>query len=304
MPAANLVQLSDSDGSLAVIAPELGGWLLRYARSMPSHGLVEALHFSQAVVDRYPKEMYAGSPILFPLVSFNHAQGKDHHYQWNEKVYALPQHGFARRTKWTVVDQSDASVTLELRDSDATRGGYPFSFVHRVNYRLIAGRLHWEQIVENLSTEAMPFCTGFHPYFAVPLTPKSERSTCFVEIPDSKRMIMHDRGASFTQKSFPSQNWSVQEDVSDTLFLGGLKKHEFVLVDPGSELEVIFNFEKAPQHRFAALWAKTPNEPYFCVEPWTALPNSFSRTKDRELILLEPQQSFRAAMWMELRGMA
>ena len=80
MPALNLVQLSDSEGGLAVVAPELGGWLLRYARTMPEHGCVDALHFSQAVVDRYPKEMCAGNPILFPLVSFNHLPGQDHHY--------------------------------------------------------------------------------------------------------------------------------------------------------------------------------------------------------------------------------
>lgn len=304
MSAQSFVTLSDSDGSVAVIAPQLGGWLLRYARQTPNHGLVEALHYSQEIVDRYPKEMYAGSPILFPLVSFNHAQGKDHHYEWNGKLHALPQHGFARRSAWTVAAQTDSSATIELRDSESSRANYPFSFCHRVTYQLVDGRLHWEQVVENHSSETMPFSTGFHPYFAVPFTNKSERASCFVEVPEGKRMMLHDRGASFAQKEFPSQNWSVQEDVSDTLFLGGFKKHEFVLVDPGSELEVVFNFEEAPQHRFAALWAKTPDQPFFCVEPWTALPNSFTRTKDRELILLEPQKTFRAAMWMELRKMA
>ncbi len=43
-----LLQLTDPTGTLAVIAPELGGWLLRYARPTARHGLVEALHFSQA----------------------------------------------------------------------------------------------------------------------------------------------------------------------------------------------------------------------------------------------------------------
>jgi len=66
----------------------------------------------------------------------------------------------------------------------------------------------------------------------------------------------------------------------------------------------VFNFEEAPQHRFIAIWSKTTSEPFYCLEPWTALPNSFSRVKDRELILLEPQKTFRAAMWIELRPMA
>ncbi|PYK99612.1 MAG: hypothetical protein DME19_08065 [Verrucomicrobia bacterium] len=97
----------------------------------------------------------------------------------------------------------------------------------------------------------------------------------------------------------------MQEEVADTMFLTDLKKQELILIDPVSELEVGFNFEEAPQHRFVAIWSRTTNEPFYCLEPWTALPNSFSRqSKDHELILLEPQKTFRAAMWMELRPMA
>ena len=98
MADKNLVVLTDPDGTTAVIAPELGGWLLRYARQTPKHGLVEALQFSQAVVDRYPREMYAGIPVLFPLVSNNRVGDQEHHYQWNGNVFEMPQHGFARRT--------------------------------------------------------------------------------------------------------------------------------------------------------------------------------------------------------------
>lgn len=296
--------LVDGEGATAVVAPSLGGWLLRYARPLGAHGLVEALHCSQAVIDRYPREIYAGNPILFPLVSFNHTAGKEHHYEWNGQVYEMPQHGFARRSKWTVVEEKPASVTMELQDNESTRAHYPFSFRHCVTYHLEHGRLHWEQVIENRSPEPMPFATGFHPYFNVPLSSKSERGACFVEVPEGKRMTMHDRGASFSAKPFPAQNWSVQEDVSDTLFLAGLKKQEVALVDPASELEVVLNFEDAPMHRFLALWAKTPEAPYFCIEPWTSLPNAFSRPKDKDLVVLQPQATFRAAMRMELRPMA
>ena len=76
MAAKSFATLTDTDGTIAVIAPELGGWMLRYARKTQKHGLVDALHFSQAVVDRYPREMYAGIPILFPLVSKNRGSAK------------------------------------------------------------------------------------------------------------------------------------------------------------------------------------------------------------------------------------
>ena len=304
MPERNLVTLTDTDGTTAVVAPELGGWLLRYARPTARHGLVQALHCSQTVIDRYPRGIYAGNPILFPLVSSNRVGEQEHHYAWNERVFEMPQHGFARRVKWNVIEQTATSVTMELTDSEATRANYPFAFRQRLKYYLTQGRLGWEQVIENRSTETLPFSTGFHPYIQIPLTSKSERKVCFVEIPEAKRLTPVGRNERFTSRPFPAQNWSVQEEVVDTIFLTDLKKRELILIDPSSELEVVLNFEDAPQHRFVALWSQSTETPFYCVEPWTALPNAFSRRKDRELILLEPQKTFRAAMWLELRPMA
>lgn len=304
MASANLITLSEPGGATAVIAPELGGWLLRYARPMGQHGLVEALQCSQAVIDRYPREMYAGNPILFPLVSKNRVGDKDHCYEWNGQLYEMAQHGFGRKSKWSVVESDSQRVVMELTDNEATRAQYPFAFRQRLSYWLAQGRLNWEQVIENRSEVPMPFSTGFHPYFKIPLTDKSERSACFVEIPEAKRYSPQGQFERFTSKPFPAQNWSVAEDVSDTMYLGDLKKQELILIDPVSELEVVYNFEEAPRHRYAAIWSKTTSEPYYCLEPWTALPNAFSRTRDHELILLEPQKTFRAAMWMELRKMA
>ncbi len=95
MPKPDLIEITDPTGALAAIAPELGGWLLRYARPTAKHGLMEALHFSQAVVDRYPKEMWAGNPLLFPMVSFNHLPGREHHFARRRRG-ASGAHAFGR----------------------------------------------------------------------------------------------------------------------------------------------------------------------------------------------------------------
>lgn len=294
------IQLKDTDGSLAVIVPELGGWLLRYARPT-RHGLVDALHFNQAVVDRYPQEMWAGNPLLFPMVSFNHLPGREHHYAWGGREFALGQHGFARRSAWRVTSRGEAELTLELTDSEATRGAYPFAFCHRVTYRLAAGRLHFEQTVVNRGGEPMPFSTGIHPYFQVPLTPRGERSQCFVKLPACDHLATDARYEQFTPTAQPAQSLPVARDVAATMFLGAFSHRELVLVDPRSELEVALNWEGAPQHRYCALWARTKEAPFYCLEPWTALPNSFTRGTPGEVIVLKPGEEFRATMWMELR---
>ena len=295
------IELKDATGALAVIAPELGGWLLRYARPTAKHGLVDALHFGQAVVDRYPKEMWAGNPLLFPMVSFNHLPGREHHYAWGGREFALGQHGFARRSAWSVVARAESALTMELTDSDATRAVYPFAFVHRVTYRLDAGRLHFEQTMENRGAEPMPFSTGIHPYFQVPLTPRGERNRCFVKIPACHRLTPDARHEHFTATPQAASELSVAQDIAHTLFLGEFAKPELTLVDPASELEIVLNWEDAPQHRYCALWSRTTDAPFYCLEPWTALPNSFTRAQPGEVIVLAAGETFRAAMWMELQ---
>ena len=300
LPTDQCIELTSPDGALAVIAPELGGWLLRYARPT-KHGLVDALHFSQAVVDRYPKEMWAGNPLLFPMVSFNHLPGREHHYAWAGREFPLGQHGFARRSVWNVVARSASAVTIELTDSDATRAAYPFAFRHAVTYRLDGGRLHFEQVVENRAAEPMPFSTGIHPYFQVPLTPRGERNRCFVRIPACHRLTPDARHGSFASAAQPATELSVGTDVAHTLFLGEFSRPELALVDPVSELEILLNWQGAPRHRYCALWSRTTDAPFYCLEPWTALPNSFTRAQPGELVVLAPGETFRAAMWMELR---
>jgi galactose mutarotase-like enzyme len=302
MPAHTLITIADDSGALAAVAPELGGWLIRYARPIAPHGCVEALHWSQEVVDRYPREMYAGNPILFPLASFNRVGDKDHCYDWAGRRYELPQHGFARRLPWNVTARTPDSVTIELRDTPTTRPAYPFSFRHALTYRLKAGRLYFDQTVENLSPEPMPFSTGFHPYLCVPSTRAGRRASCFVELPGGTRFTTVNRHERFDTAPAPAGRLSVDVDAAETFFYGDFERREIRLVDDSSGLETCLNFEGSQRHRFLACWAKTTREPYYCIEPWTALPNVFGRDAREEMILLEPRDTFRAAFWMEVRS--
>lgn len=296
---AKLITLRDQTGAEALIAPALGGWLLRYTRPLTGLGAVDGLYFSQAVVDRYPNRMYAGNPLLFPQVSFSHLPNAEHHYRWEGRSYALPQHGFARRSVWQVTDSSQASLTMELTDSSETREAYPFAFRCIVSYELRDGRLHFRQGVENRDERRMPFSTGIHPYFPVPVTARGKREACLVEISSGSKMIPGQDWESWTSEPFAAQFLSVQEDVSGTLFLADLYEKEIGLVDPDSGVRITLNFSGAPLHRFVALWSQSTSAPFYCIEPWTALPNAFRREAG-ELIVLEPGQRFDASMWIDI----
>ncbi|HEV8542263.1 MAG TPA: hypothetical protein VGR78_07725 [Verrucomicrobiae bacterium] len=293
-----LITLREGAEAKVLIAPELGGWLLRYARHFPKLGYVDALHFSQEVVDRYPNQMYAGNPLLFPMVSFNHLADQENHYPWEGHIYPLPQHGFARRSKWKVMEVQESRVSMVLTDTAATRAPYPFSFRCMVNYQLSNSRLEFQQTIENCGKEVMPFSTGIHPYFPVPITSDGERANCFVELPAAQQVIPGANWESWSTKEFSRRHLPVSEDVSGTLFLTDLAKPEVSLVDPVSGLRITLSFEGAPKHRFLAIWSKSPEDPFYCLEPWSALPNSFSRAT--ELLRLEPGEKFEASIWLEI----
>ncbi len=295
------IDLQDATGAQATVLPALGGWLLRYARRVEGHGLVEALRDDEAVVARYPKEMWAGNPILFPVVSYTHRPGAENHYEWAGKQYPLPQHGFARRSPWSVLKQSPSSVTMELTDSDATRAVYPFRFRYELTYRLDEGRLHLEQVIENLSSEPMPFAAGFHPYLRLPLSPSSHRNDCLIRCPRGMRYNPVGFSEAFFTEPFPEQDVPVAQNTSGLLMTGDLASREFALVDTAAGLEVVLNWEGSPAYRFCALWTRTVTENFYCIEPWTALPNTFSRPDDRELILLASGETFRSTLWMDVR---
>jgi galactose mutarotase-like enzyme len=158
----------------------------------------------------------------------------------------MPAHGFARKTPWKVTAQETDQVELELTDSDATRAVFPFAFRYRLTYRLQEGRLHWQQVIENLSSEPMPFGVGFHPYLPMPLSAGSKRSDCVIRIPRATRFNPIGRGDAYFSEPFPEQELPATVDTGATLLLGNLRSQELALVDRAARLEVVVNWDGAP----------------------------------------------------------
>jgi len=102
-----------------------------------------------------------GLPLMIP----NFSRLKDG--IWKEKGTTLPVHGFGRNLPWTVIEQDQTSISLQLQSSDATRPNYPYEFTFTVDLMVGEGMLTYILTMENRSHEVMPLAPGFHPYFAV-----------------------------------------------------------------------------------------------------------------------------------------
>ena len=297
------IELASAEGARAFIIPGLGGWLTEFSVQLPGVGRVHAIHHDEEVVARYPREMWAGMPLLFPLVSYNHLAGQEHAYEWAGKRYPMPQHGFARRKPWRL-EYSDASnVSISLSADEETLAVYPWNFRYDLTFRLEATVLRWEQRIANRSDSPMPFSAGFHPYFRVPFLPGSQRSDCVVRCPEGIRFRPTGGALCFEQEPFRGQLWPVSEDVNGTLLLGDLGNREFSLIDRTARAEVRFSWEGAPRYPYCAIWSRTTNAPFYCIEPWTSLPNSFRRG-GAELIILAPGEAVTSRFELEVRKSA
>lgn len=288
------VQLQTGDAE-AVVHPSLGGWLTRYRRRLASNEWIEVIHHDPEVEARYPREMWAGNPILFPMVSFNHLPGADHHYQWNGLKFPLPQHGFARRSSWELANRSSDAVTMDLKSSPDTLAVYPWEFRCRLTYQLQSGRLNAAHEVTNLSSAPMPFSLGIHPYLRIP----GPRQDCCVRCPRATRFNPIGRSDEYFTEPFAASDLPLDRDYNATIQLGDLARNECRLVNRDTGTQILLNWEDAPAFRRMALWSRTPRDPFFCIEPWSALPNAFTRAEPGEITVLEPGATWRAAWWLD-----
>lgn len=119
------------------------------------------LYLDAATLADPSKNVRGGIPVLFPT------PGKLTNDRWAFSAYegSQPQHGFARKQPWQVVERYDHEVTLRL-DQPATPD-WPWPCSLQIRYLLDGATLRLEPRVTNRGSTDMPFGLGFHPYFAV-----------------------------------------------------------------------------------------------------------------------------------------
>jgi galactose mutarotase-like enzyme len=212
-----------------------------------------------------------GIPILFPICG----NLPDNTYTHNGHTYTLKQHGFARELPWEVIDritQDRVAITLGLDSNDQTRQVYPFDFQVRFTYALQGDALEIHQQYTNTSSEAMPFATGLHPYFAV-----ADKSKLKVDIPATQYQSKQDPAA----QPFSGQFDFEQEEID--VALRPLSRQDAVVTDGDRHLQLKVEYDSS--YSTLVFWA-VEGKDFYCLEPWSA-PRNAINTGD-SLLHLEP----------------
>lgn len=244
------------------------------------------------------KEWQRHAPILFPIVG----KLKNNQYTLNEKIYSLPQHGFARDKEWLCTLHTDTILQFELTDDDETFKMYPFHFSLLAEYELQENVVKITFKVFNPYHSILPFSIGFHPAFNT----FGQLDECYLKFNRKNKSLSLLR--SFLSEGLISkQKESISFDKTEVKKLQ-LSTHLFdndalVFEDGGIESIALENSSlnysiqvSASNCRHWGIWTKSNCNKFICIEPWMGLADTTDHDGNffnkKDMILLDAYQSW------------
>ena len=205
------------------------------------------------------------SPILFPIVG--KAPGDE--IALEGKRYPMKQHGFARRSEFTLIEAGPDFCRHRLTSNTETLAVYPYDFTLTLEHRLNGAALTVTATVENTGSDSMPYGIGFHPAFRWPL-PGAEGQAHGITLangaePQLAQLADGLIAPELLPSPFRAGKLVLSHDLFEAdalIFPEGAGEALTYGVDGGPALA--FTFDNLPN---LALWQK-PGAPFLCVEPW------------------------------------
>jgi galactose mutarotase-like enzyme len=254
-------EFSDStSGDLLRVVPERGGLISGWRCSGHEVVYLDLERFLDPA-----QSVRGGFPVLFPITGGL----PDNRLPLPQGEFSLGQHGFARQLPWRMEPLADGrGIQLQLSDTPETLTAYPFHFRLSMEVRLAPAALEISTVVENRSTDVMPFSFGLHPYFNL-----SSLAAAQVE-------------------GLPPQclNHLTMEEASTAAQMERLASGIDLLVKPTGTVRLVdeaagTSLELQLSHPLdlVVLWTEPPR-PMVCMEPWSA-PRQALLSGDRRLEL-------------------
>lgn len=209
------------------------------------------------------------APILFPIVG----KVKNLQYKVDGKTYELPQHGLARISDFSVINQEENSITFELKYSEETLKVYPFKFSLHITYTLLENGVNVQYAVNNLDDKNILFSIGAHPAFMCPIEEGltlddyyfkfNEKENCPIMLLTSEGLFTREK-KDFMKDSdiIPLSNDLFKNDA---LVFDSLKSNKISIESKKSNKSLTVDFTGFTH---LGLWAPATGAPFVCIEPW------------------------------------
>lgn len=212
------------------------------------------------------------APVLFPIVGALRGGKAKIDGDW----YEMGQHGFARKTEFSLSEQTESSVAMRLTSSFETKKMYPFAFSLTVTYTLTENGVKTAFSVENKGEKVMPFSIGGHPGFNIPAGEKADFEDYVIAFPqpetqhcpviDTSCALIDDTRTLFAleqEKEIPLRHSLF---YGDALIFENLHSQSVKVWNPKSGRGVEMDFSGFP---LFGIWSAKNDGPYVCLEPWT-----------------------------------
>jgi galactose mutarotase-like enzyme len=268
-PVPELARLESGRAS-AELAPAVGARLMRW-----SIGGRAVLHWPAGADWSAPAKIRGGNPLLFPFIARTFLDGKIGFWRGPDGVVRpAPMHGLVRAAEFRTEWAEPARIRMSVAWHEGMAEAFPFPFVFGVEYALEGEALAVVFTVENTGREAMPFSVGNHFYFEVPA---SERDRWFLDAP-CRRWARQEKDGAIAAAGPPGTGASLADPALVDLFHISPARHGVVLRHGTDGRRVVFDLPDGaggrPVWHALTTWTESAESDFYCVEPWTALPDA------------------------------
>ncbi len=234
----------------------------------------------ELMTDADPAFWSGHAPLLFPIVG---ALAGDA-YRLGGRSFAMPRHGFARRSEFAQVEAEAGRALFRLDASEASRAVYPFDFRLDMAFALTGATLAITATVSNRGETAMPFSFGYHPAFAWPLpyggAAEDHRIVFDRDEPAPIRRLDPATGLVEPEPQPSPVKGKVYAPThadfeADALIWDRLESRSLTYGVPGQpRLRIDF-----PDTPMLGIWQK-PGARFLCIEPWAGIADPLGFTGD------------------------
>lgn len=222
---------------------------------------------AELMTDADPAYWTGRAPLLFPIVGA--LAGDRYTLMPGGPAYAMPKHGFARRSRFETVLADGARAVLRLTDSDATRAAYPFAFRLDMAFALDGATLAMTATLTNTGDDDLPASFGYHPAFAWPLpygAARGDHAMTFDAAEGPEVLRLDADGLIAGTRPSPLEGRTLP--LADALF-----DDDALIWAPVASRGLSYGPPAGPRLRIAwdapmlGVWTK-PGARFVCVEPW------------------------------------
>ena len=241
------------------------------------------------------------APVLFPIcgsvrndtVLYDKEDG-------SQKEGKIPRHGLVRKKEFTLVEQTDNSVTFAIEDDEEMYANYPYHFRLEITYTVTGKTIRTQYKIYNKESEkSMPYFIGGHPGFNCPLLDdevyedyylefeKPETCTVPKPFPETGMLDFKDRNSWLNNQKEIDLNYDFFS--YDAVTLDKLESRTVALRSRKHDKGLKLYFKEFPN---LIVWSTLNKGPFIALEPWSGLSTSIEegdRLEDKKDVkILKP----------------